>query len=228
MISHEYQCIFIHIPKTAGTSVERVLGHLDDFEGRGGQDHRSLRMIEQPFPPVSAFTGRDNLLEVARIIKYRLRTQANEKNNSTVDAEQYARYFKFTIVRNPWARAYSWYMNVMRDEEHLNDYSISNDMGFEEFVHRFAGKGLLRPQTYWIKDFSGNIPMDLIIRFEQLEDGFAEARKRLGLGVIDLPHEIKGASADFRQHYSPKSIATIEEIYADEISLFGYTFDEAH
>uniref|UniRef100_A0A1D9FVM8 Sulfotransferase family protein n=1 Tax=Moorena producens (strain JHB) TaxID=1454205 RepID=A0A1D9FVM8_MOOP1 len=49
MISHEHKCIFVHIPKCAGTSIEHLLGHFDDFSGRGGQDHRSIRTIEQPF-----------------------------------------------------------------------------------------------------------------------------------------------------------------------------------
>ena len=46
MISHDYRCIFIHIPKCAGTSIEDALGHLDNHPGRGGQDHRSIRIIE--------------------------------------------------------------------------------------------------------------------------------------------------------------------------------------
>ena len=39
MISHKHQCIFVHIPKCAGTSIASALGHLDNHTGRGGQDH---------------------------------------------------------------------------------------------------------------------------------------------------------------------------------------------
>ena len=35
MISNDYRCIFIHIPKCAGTSIEDALGHLDNHPGRG-------------------------------------------------------------------------------------------------------------------------------------------------------------------------------------------------
>ncbi len=60
MISHIHKCIFIHIPRTAGTSIESALGHLDNYKGgRGRQDHRPIRMIEQPFPSKHVFTSFD-------------------------------------------------------------------------------------------------------------------------------------------------------------------------
>ena len=49
MISHKYKFIHIHIPKCAGTTIEKALGHFDGHKGRNGQDHRTIRMLEQPF-----------------------------------------------------------------------------------------------------------------------------------------------------------------------------------
>lgn len=44
MINHKYKCIFIHIPKCAGTSIESALGHYEDK--RGSQDHRTITDIQ--------------------------------------------------------------------------------------------------------------------------------------------------------------------------------------
>src|SRR4051812_39230730 len=43
MISHEHRCIFVHIPKTAGNSVNRVFGI-------GWQDHKDLQRYHAELP----------------------------------------------------------------------------------------------------------------------------------------------------------------------------------
>lgn len=48
MMSYKYKCIFIHIPKSAGTSIEQTLGHFKQLK-RGVQDHRTIREME-PMP----------------------------------------------------------------------------------------------------------------------------------------------------------------------------------
>lgn len=106
MISHRHLSIFVHIQKCAGTSIERALGHFDGFEGRGGQDHRTVRQLQQP-PPLSALTTFDNVKEVARRVRYSLRTHANLNNDATVTRDQWRQHFMFAFVRNPYTRTYS-------------------------------------------------------------------------------------------------------------------------
>ena len=224
MISHEYKCILIHIPKCAGTSIEAVFGHLDGHTGIGGQDHRSLRVI-QPIT-MHAFTSVENLMEVLRSIRFRyFKKFLNPRNKYTVTREQYNSYFKFTFVRNPWARAFSWYKNVMRDEIHKAQYGITGELSLTEFLRLYAGKGMLRPQLYWLKDFSGKIPLDFIGRFENLNEDFKKVTQHLKVPHITLPHKIKGTGEDYRDHYDEESIALVRRVYNEEIKLFNYTFE---
>jgi len=229
MVSHKYRCIFIHIPKCAGTSIEVALGHFDRHEGRAGQDHRSIRMIEQPLFSPSTFSSGENMKEALRRLKHLyFNKKANPQNKVGVTKEQYQDYFKFTIVRNPWERAFSWYKNVIRDERHLQRHEITADIPFSEFLKKFMGKGMLRSQLYWLKSFDGSIPMDYIGRFESLKEDSQEIFDRLGLKGQTLPHKIKGQKVDFREFYDEESIALVGNFYKEEIDMFGYSYHGDH
>ena len=223
MISHKHQCIFIHIPKCAGTSIEKALGHFDSNTGKVWQDHRSLRMIEQPLIIPNVFSSIENLIEVRRRIHHQFLV-VHPLNKLTVTKEQYSNYYKFTFIRNPWARAFSMYKNVMRDNFHKKNYEIAGELSFKKFLRLHSGKGLLRPQTYWIKDFSASITLDFIGRFETLIEDFHQVCKAMHLPQITLPHKIKGSDEDYREYYDWESIDIIDEIYQEEIKMFGYSF----
>lgn len=226
MISHKFKCIFIHIPKCAGTSIESKLGHLDGHNGRGGQDHRAIRMIEQPYFIPKTFSSKENIIELLRREKIlHFNDVQNFRNKYTVTKDQYETYFKFTIVRNPWSRAFSWYKNVMRDETHLKTYGITSEMPFGDFLARFGGKGALRPQIWWIKSFDGSIPMNFIGRFENLQEDIKKIFENLKIEDSSLPYDNKGSDEDYRYYYDSKSNDIILNIYKEDIDLFDYKFD---
>ncbi len=227
MISHEYKCVFIHIPKCAGTSIERVLGHFDNLnlDGRGLQDHRTVRMIEQPSLSLRTFSSRENACEYLRRIRHNFHTEPNPRNKYAVTKVQYSRYFKFTIVRNPWSRAYSCYNNIMHDAIHRKSLGITEDLSFRKFLQLYVGKGWLRPQTYWLKNFRGELPFDYIGYFETLSHDFKEICAAMHCTSITLPHKLKGPPGDYREQYDQDSIDLISRVYREEIALFGYSFE---
>lgn len=202
-----------------------VLGHLKNHKGRGGQDHRSIRMIEKPLITPNIFFSKENIYEVLRRLHHKYRTVMNPNNKLTATKKQYNEYYKFTIIRNPWSRAFSWYKNVMRDEIHKKKYKITGDLSFKDFLWIHAGKGMLRPQTYWIKSFDGSIKLDYIGRFETLVEDFQRICSDLHISHIDLPHEIKGTGEHYTEYYDDESINIISDVYREEIEIFNYSFN---
>ncbi len=226
MISHQYKCIFLHIPKCAGTSIEKVFGHLDGYTGRGGQDHRSLRMIENPMSALQMFSSPQNIREVVRRFRYDYRENSNVNNKLKVTPEQFRDYYKFTIVRNPWARVFSWYHNVMRDPVHLQNHGISKEITLPDFLKRYVGKNMLRPQTYWIKNFNGQVALDCIIRFENIDSEYKDVANALQVPNIELPRLNKGRTQNYQEYYDNAAINLVLKTYQEEIDMFGYSFDQ--
>ncbi len=218
MISHRYKCIFIHIPKTAGTSIEKKLGHFEELRP-GVQDHRTIRQLEpQPDPQGPLRRLRE---EIAGFNK-------PPRQPGTVTPRQYRSYFKFTFVRNPWARAFSWYRNVMDDERHQSKIGVPSGCSFKEFLENHGDQFALRPQTHWILDRSGNNPLDFTGRFERLRDGFTHVSEKLGLSDAVLPTLMvrPGEQPSYVPYYDGELIDLIALRYREEIEMFDYRFGD--
>lgn len=224
MISREHNAIFVHIPKAAGSSIEQKLG-LYSEPTVGAQDHRTVRCL-RPLSPIHIpylFDREDTVARWdsrKRMAKAMLGFTTTSNHGPRATREQWNEYFKFAVVRNPWARVYSWYRNVMRDPHH----GIS-PCSFSEFLHSHSGNWALQPQTHWLLDFNGEMPLDRVVRFENLADEMADILDLLGFDDTELPHLLKGKSdADYRSAYSDSDAEIVAHRYEEEISLFGYDF----
>ena len=100
MICHEFKTIFIHIPKTAGTSVESMFGKV--------QIKNQNYFIETNEP--GKHWGAEFLQE-----KY---------------SEYFNEYFKWTIVRNPWEREVSLYNMLKNQVRyrHMDFHTFLNEV----------------------------------------------------------------------------------------------------
>jgi hypothetical protein len=227
MINHELGLVFIHIPKCAGSSFEAAFGHFKSFYGNGAQDHRTIRMLQQPWLCISAFKTKSNIIELGRRFAWNYYHPASNPLNKTVlTRDQFQRYTKVSMIRNPWSRVVSWYHNVIESDYHISRLKIRPDISFKEFLFKFGGYGPLRSQMDWLVNFSGDVEFGYLVRFENVKDLVSDLSKSLGVHDVKLPHLIKSMPVDYRKMYDSESFDYVEKVYACEIKRFKFAFDD--
>ena len=227
MISKKYKCIYIHIPKCAGTSIETKLCQ-DEGIIPLGQDHRTIMDLE-PFDraKVLLLYKPDQVFSLMRRLKYYLCQKKYGSYYSTTSRHIYNNYFKFSIVRNPWSRVYSWYKNVIRDRNHQIRYKVPGDCTFTDFVKYHYQHPALRSQMHWLKDSNDQIHFDYIGKFHRLADDFREISKLIGINDPTLPKKLyTGTSSKYFDAYDRSSIKIIADRYKEEIDYFNFKFDD--
>jgi len=215
-ISHEHRCVFVHIPKTAGTSIEQALGMYGNWEV---EDRHAL------FGLISSGI----LLDKGFLSSF-LQHLTYPQILSLYQKGEIADYFSFSVVRNPWDRMVSAYSSL---DTHLISTARAQGIDLERltFAEFLEQSTIIKhihllPQHEFITDDSGRQLVDFIGRFETFTTDFALICDRLGVNSA-LPHANRSVTRkdfDYRQYYSRKSRRLIEEIYAMDIELFGYRF----
>jgi len=167
-------------------------------------------------------------IEKALRLTFEHRT-AQEKRDE-LGENAWHRKFTFTVVRNPWDRVASHYFyRVKTNQTGLGD----GHMGFNAWVRRAYGENapdvydrpkMFMPQVDWIVDEEGNVIVDFIARFENLQSDFEAICRRLRLHA-SLPHLKSSGKGDYRGHYDNESIEVVRHWFQRDIALFGYQFD---
>jgi hypothetical protein len=222
MISKTHQTIFIHIHKTAGTSIEQKLGWFDELN-RGGQDYRKIRDFEALTNKKLLFRYAQKELANGKIkesVKQLLPLFSNE-----LTLKEYKDFYKFTFVRNSWARIYSWYANVMRDELHRKRLNIEGEYAFKDFIINKINHDTFNQLDY-ITDSKGEIPLDFIGRFENLQQDFEAVCLQIGIENKTLPELLISGNAHYANFYDETTKDLVYRFYKKEIDYFKFEFGE--
>ena len=225
MKNDKYKFIFIHVPKTGGTSIEEYFGK--NMAGKG--KHRSLR----EWCELYEYERGDRLASD--------RIPCPIVPPSSFDHE-FSQYFKFTVVRNPWDRMVSYWkykkihsgvggrflpfpgLDFAREKSFPKWLNCAADLSQEQW-DAFAPIGFAT-QKQMITH--GQICMDYIIRFEDLQNGFDEVCKKIGHQPKPphrkLPHVHKTNHKHYSAYYNDQTEQFIRERYAEDIKMFDYHF----
>lgn len=225
IISHTHKFIFIKSWKTAGTSLEAALSEHcsgDDIVTPLG-DYDFNRSENGEWVHKSLNAGDFEQHDFARTIKDKL------------PAEVWQNYFKFSIARNPWDRAVSFFFWEKRRDPSLTPKKrFYHHLGvpydeFREIRKQFSrylkGDWPTNDGFYTIDDA---LCVDAVIRYEHLAEDFQEVCKRIGVPATELPR-LKGGIRKQQRHYSEyfdeESMRIVADRHQNDIRLFGYKFE---
>lgn len=194
----QHSAIFVHIPKCAGISVVKSL--FGDFDC----GHTSLKRYQIMFSP-----------------------------------EDFHRYYKFTIVRNPFDRLVSAFFflkkgGINEKDKNWAGRKFASYENFEAFVKGWVNRRNVmralhfRPQSQFICAANGRPGLDFIGYLENIGADFNHIADRLQIKT-SLIETNRNASRekDYRQYYTDETRAIVADVYADDLKLLGYTFDNA-
>ncbi len=238
MISDEHKAIFIHIPKTGGTSFNEIMSPSDseittasDFSSRlkGSKgDHLDAR-----------------------------------ESRALHGSEKWNEYFKFAFIRNPWdliVSLYFWEMGVALEQinnptnvsstgetiavsthrlqpnsflhadegplfRKINDPSALSD--FNQFLDNLAFEydGYAWSQVRYLIDRRGKIDLDFIGRFESFSEDAEFVLSKLKI-ESEIPHLNKSEHEHYSKYYDEQTKKKVGEMFKEDIRYFEYEFSE--
>lgn len=233
MVSHQHQCIFVHIPKVAGTS---IIDTLADRDGAGNA-------IEDLCPSSSYhphFNPPPPHLAIGHYLDYGLVTQ-----------QQFNDYFKFSFVRNPWDRLVSEYKYRRHPQRYAFKDFLFHHFPQPEWTDEYCH---VIPQYHFLFDGHGRQMVDFVGKYERLTDDFDHVCQVLSVAQKRLPHKNKSDSffrrdndlvemlrtlrsdlsrrrkrnsfKHYTQYYDDECIAFVNNLYRKDIETFHYRFGD--
>ena len=243
IINNKYKFIFIHVPKTAGTSISHALSHLEgnvpavceyheDFAGF--HKHRRIKdfkLDEKEFKlnglPLGMPANMSHLLDFP-----------------------FEDYFKFSFVRNHWSRVFSgycWLHEFGKDHAPNAKPFQPYKSHFEEFIKGtccekenipysskyfyykyYMSQPISYTQTSFFEIDNSNV-MDFIGRHENLPEDLKKIYDLIGIeegNRLKLIHKNRSRSnsENYKDYYSEYTRKLVADKFHEDIEKFDYTF----
>ena len=215
LLSIKYNFLFVHIAKTGGTSVRAALAPL-----RWRDPFYIPQFIASRLSHLTGHRIASKLPRHARIIAAK----------EMLPQELFDKLFKFAFVRNPWDLQVSSWHHLRRERPHL----VEHLPNFESFLrwkldperpYQYHIDTSIERQTDYLKDLEGTIIVDFIGKYENLQEDYEEACRRIGIKPPPLPHKRQAKDRkNYQKYYDEETAALIAEYFREDIETFGYNY----
>ena len=202
IVCDEPKFVFVHIFKTAGTSVKRSLRR---FAMPAWQEWGNVVLKRIGVPQFGPPRYPDHMRASELIAQ--------------IGAEQFSQYFSFAFVRNPWDWELSHYKYILKFKGHSNHAEVARLGSFSEYVRWRCDQRFQLQSDFVVSE--GKILVDFVGRFESLQSDFADVCDKIGVRA-KLGQQNKTRRTRYQDHYDDRTAALIEQTFAVDIERFGY------
>lgn len=209
LISKEKKFLFVHIQKTAGTSLATFLKReIPDLENYFRQ-HDHIKMAEDDLGSMyetyykAAFVRNpfDRLVSWYSMIVSKGKLLSDQEKEMFPDYNQIWQY----VLAN--SNTFSEFI--------LNCHDATNRAGWKPF---------LTNQIDYITNNQGDISMDCIGRFESIEAGLQKICEYLEVSSKVVPHLNVSRHVGYRDYYTDETKAIVAKRFYRDIEAFEYSF----
>lgn len=203
LLNENKKFIFFHLFKCAGNSIRDILINNNVGSVEYGEGHSIPRDIE---------------------------CLLSQQNGGYDD------YFKFTIIRNTYDWILSTYYHILVWPTHSH-HDIVKNLSLRQFIIYYVevmmnnegieiGKNKCVTPLEFISNIDGDIIVDCVARFENIDYDIKTVFQRIGIECNKLPsiNVNPKKTMDYRKYYDKESKDLVEKYFAKDLEYFKYKF----
>jgi chondroitin 4-sulfotransferase 11 len=205
--------LFIHIPKTAGTSIEEALFDYQDFD-----------YMNEPHPIVAQYKTYLPKEMYNKLFKFSF-----VRNPWALQLSTYTYYAKNNEINITFDEYIKWkYLgNPMDIRDRVMGANSEEEVKSKLMVAYHMNR---LPQTYFLMDELGEIQMDYIGSLENIKEDFKIICKKLNIDETStfLSHSNRSNYDDkktFLDYYTEETKKIVADRFNMDIKIYGYGFD---
>lgn len=198
MLYHKHKCIFVHVNKTGGATINRFLG--------GRPAHMSAKGYRKTYP---------NYFD--DYFKFSFVRNPWDKLVSL--------YFMHTRLN--WDLRWDWSAVTAPCFSDFLRITHGYNKTKQRHIYRGHPTGHMRMsnQLDWLVDENGSLIVDFVGRFENYQEDFNTVCDKIGIPQPqEIPHRNKSEHKHYTEYYDNETREIVATRFAKDIEYFGYEF----